>query len=311
MEPLLTEIFIGSLLFGAVTAGVPLLLAALGEQISEKAGVLNIGIEGIMLAGAFSGFAATYATQSFELGFLAGAVTGGAIGFFMGILCVLLRLNQIVVGIAITLGAEGITAILHHFLFARSYPRLGKSETLQIPGLSELPYIGSAIFDRSWLVYAAILLVFVMIWIFRRTIVGLNLQAAGDNPAALDAAGVSVGSTRMWAITANGVLSGLGGAYMATIGGGLFLPFMTGGAGFIAIVLAMLARGRPLWVLAGALLFGCSLSMTTAMQVAGIDIPTDVIQMLPFFLVMVVLVVFARHSYLPPALAIPYYRGER
>lgn len=311
MHSLLTEVFIGSLLFGAVTAGVPLLLAGLGEQISEKAGVLNIGLEGMMLAGAFAGFAATYATGSFQAGFVAGAVTGLAVGAFMGLLCVWLRLNQIVVGIAITLSAEGITAMLHHFHYARSYPRLGKAETLAIPWLSELPYVGAAFFTRSWLVYAAILLTLFVMWVFRRTIVGLNLQAAGDTPAALDAAGVSVLATRFWAISVNGMLGGLGGAYMAIIGGGLFLPFMTGGAGFIAIVLAMLARGRPLWVLGGAVLFGSSLSLTTAMQVAGVNVPTDVIQMLPFFLVMVVLVVFARHSYLPPALAIPYYRGER
>lgn len=311
MEALLTEVFIGSLLFGAVTAGVPLLLAGLGEQISEKAGVLNIGLEGMMLIGAYAGFSVTYLSGSFELGFLAGALAGLCIGILMGILCVWFQLNQIVVGIAITLGAEGVTALLHHFQFSRSYPRLGKSETLDIPLLSDLPFIGEALFARYWLVYAAVALVFVLVWVFRRSIVGLNLQAAGDNPAALDAAGVSVAATRFAAVSATGALGGLGGAYMSTIGGGIFLPFMTGGAGFIAIVLAMLARGNPTWVLGGALLFGSSLSMTTALQVAGVNVPTDVIQMLPFALVMVVLVVFARHSYLPPALAIPYYRGER
>jgi len=311
MEALLTEAFIGSLLFGAVTAGIPLLLAGLGEQISEKAGVLNIGLEGMMLVGAYAGFSVTYLSGSFELGFLAGAFAGLGIGVLMGILCVWFQLNQIVVGIAITLGAEGVTALLHHFQFSRSYPRLGKSEALTIPFLSDLPYFGEALFSRYWLVYAAVALVFVLVWVFRRSIVGLNLQAAGDNPAALDAAGVSVSATRFAAVSVTGALGGLGGAYMSTIGGGIFLPFMTGGAGFIAIVLAMLARGNPTWVLGGALLFGSSLSMTTALQVAGVNVPTDIIQMLPFALVMIVLVVFARHSYLPPALAIPYYRGER
>jgi simple sugar transport system permease protein len=176
MDALLTQTFLTALLFGAVTAGVPLLLAGLGEQISEKSGVLNIGIEGMMLFGAYTGFVAAYYSNSFALGFLAG---------------------------------------------------------------------------------------------------------------------------------------GLGGAYMANVGAGLFVPFMTGGAGFIGIVLAMLARGRPIWVLLGAALFGCSLSMTTALQVAGVDIPTDVVQMLPFAMVMLVLVVFARHSVLPPALGLPYVRGDR
>lgn len=311
MEGLLTVAFLGSLLFGAVTAGVPLLLAGIGEQISEKAGVLNIGLEGMMLFGAYFGFAVAYQSDSFALGFLAGGLGGVAAAVVMALLCVWLGMNQIVVGIAISLGGEGLTALLHHFQFARSYPRLGKTATWPIPGLSDVPVVGGALFDRSWLVYAAILLPFVVIWIFRRTQFGLNLQAAGDTPAALDAAGVSVLATRVAAVLLTGFLGGLGGAYLSIVGGGLFLPFMTGGAGFIAIVLAMLARGRPTWVLLGAFLFGASLSLTTAMQVAGINIPTDVIQMLPFAMVILVLVVFARHSYLPPALGQPYHRGER
>jgi simple sugar transport system permease protein len=112
-------------------------------------------------------------------------------------------------------------------------------------------------------------------------------------------------------VLTTGFLAGLGGAYMANVGAGLFIPFMTNGAGFIGIVLAMLARGRPIWVLFGAALFGISLAMTTALQVAGINIPTDIVQMLPFAMVMLVLVIFARHSVLPPALGLPYVRGER
>ncbi len=311
MSGLLTEAFMASLLFGAITAGVPLLLAGLGEQISEKAGVLNIGLEGMMLMGAYAGFTVTYYSDSFALGFLGGGLAGLATAMLMALLCVLLGMNQIVIGIAITLGAEGLTALLHHFQFSRSYPRLSKAETWSIPGASDLPLVGSALFDRHPLVYLAVILPLVMIWIFRRSQFGLNLQAAGDKPAALDAAGVSVRGTRVAAVLITGFLGGLGGAYMATIGGGLFLPFMTGGAGFIAIVLAMLARGHPLWVLAGAFLFGASLALTTALQVAGFNIPTDVIQMLPFAMVILVLILFARHSYLPPALGIPYHRGER
>ena len=311
MEALLTEVFIGSLIFGAVTAGVPLLLAGLGEQVSEKAGVLNIGLEGMMLIGAYAGFATAFLTGSFFLGFVAGGLAGLATALLMALLCVMASMNQIVVGIAITLGAEGLTALLHHFQFSRSYPRLSKVETWPFPGISELPYLGSALFDRSPLVYLAFGLAVAMVWIFRRTQLGLNLQAAGDKPAALDAAGVSVKATRVAAVLITGFLGGLGGAYMSTVGGGLFLPFMTGGAGFIAIVLAMLARGHPLWVLLGALLFGASLSLTTALQVAGINMPTDVIQMLPFAMVILVLILFGRHSYLPPALGLPYHRGER
>ncbi|MGF1627204.1 MAG: ABC transporter permease [Alphaproteobacteria bacterium] len=311
MGDLMTEAFIGTLLLGAVTAGVPLLLAGLGEQISEKAGVLNIGIEGMMLLGAYAGFVAAYYSDSFTLGFVVGGIAGMAAALLMVLFCVIGSMNQIVVGIAITLGAEGLTALEHHFEFSRSYPRLHRIDTLPIPGLSELPYVGTALFDRPAVVYLAVLLTFVMVWLFRRTHIGLNLHAAGDKPAALDAAGVSVRTTRTLAVLSTGLLAGIGGAFLSTVGGGLFLPFMTGGAGFIAIVLAMLARGKPTWVLIGALLFGVSLSLTTAMQVAGVNVPTDVIQMLPFAMVIVVLIAFGRNSRLPPALGLPYRRGVR
>ncbi|MEE8286759.1 MAG: ABC transporter permease [Gammaproteobacteria bacterium] len=311
MHELLTEAFVTSLLFGAITASVPLLLAGLGEQISEKAGVLNIGIEGMMLLGAYGGFVAAYYSESFWLGFLAGGASGVLVALLMALFCIWLSMNQIVIGISLTVGVQGLTALLHHFQFSRTYPRLSDSEALAIPVVSKIPVIGEALFTRHPLVYLSVLLVLVMTWVFRRTYVGLNLQAAGDKPAALDAAGVSVTTTRVGAVLATGFLAGVGGAYLANVGAGLFIPFMTNGAGFICIVLAMLARGRPIWVLLGALLFGVSLALTTALQVAGLNIPTDVVQMLPFAMVIIVLIIFARHSYLPRALGLPYIRGER
>ncbi len=311
MEALLTQPFLTSLLFGAVTAGVPLLLAGLGEQISEKAGVLNIGIEGMMLFGAYAGFVAAYYTGSFELGFLAGGLGGMAVAVFVVLLCIRSGLNQIVIGIALTIGAEGLTALLHFFQFSRTYPRLSAAPVIELPLLSQIPVLGKGLFSHNLVVYLSVVAVAALTWLFRATYVGLNLEAAGNKPAALDAAGVDVIRTRALAVLATGFLAGVGGAYMANVGAGLFVPFMTGGAGFIGIVLAMLARGRPIWVLLGASLFGASLSMTTALQVAGVNVPTDVVQMLPFAMVMLILVIFARHSVLPPALGLPYVRGDR
>jgi general nucleoside transport system permease protein len=311
MYALLTEAFLTSLLFGAVTAGVPLLLAGLGEQISEKAGVLNIGIEGMMLMGAYAGFVAAFYTESFELGFLAGGLGGMAVAVLVAVLCIRHGLNQIVIGIALTIGAEGLTSLLHYFQFSKTYPRLSQAPVLELPFLSQIPVIGKALFSHNPVVYLGVLLVILLGWLFRSTYVGINLEAAGNKPAALDAAGVSVVRTRSAAVLTTGFLAGVGGAFLANVGAGLFVPFMTGGAGFIGIVLAMLARGKPVWVLLGAALFGISLAMTTALQVAGINIPTDVVQMLPFAMVMLVLVIFARHSVLPPALGLPYVRGDR
>ena len=311
MSGLFGEVFLGALLFGAVTASVPLLLAGLGEQMSEKAGVLNIGIEGMMIFGAYIGFVVAYYSGSLWLGFLGGAVGGMAVALIMGLLCVRLGLNQIVIGIGLTLGFEGLTALLHHFQFSRSYPRLPAAEATNIPLLADIPVLGPALFRHHLLVYLAVLLVLLMRYIYGRTQLGLNLQAAGDKPAALDVAGVDVVRTRMIAVLTTGAMAGLGGAYLANIGAGIFVPFITNGAGFLGVVLAMLARGRPSWVLLGALVFGLCLSLTTALQVAGINIPTDVIQMIPFLAVMAMLIAFGRKSSLPAALGVPYERGAR
>jgi simple sugar transport system permease protein len=264
-----------------------------------------------MLIGAYTGFVATYHTGSFWLGFLAGGAGGMAAALIVLFLCIRKGLNQIVIGIAITVGAQGLTSLLHFVQFSRSYPRLPAAPILALPLLRDIPVLGKGLFSHNPLVYLGVILVAVLAWLFRSTYLGLSLEAAGNKPAALDAAGVDVVRTRSVAVLCTGFLAGLGGAYMANVGAGLFVPFITGGAGVIGIVLAMLARGRPLWVLIGAALFGASLAMTTALQVAGIDIPTDVVQMLPFAVVMLVLVLFARNSMLPPALGSPYVRGER
>ncbi|MCR9121718.1 MAG: ABC transporter permease [Phyllobacteriaceae bacterium] len=311
MGGLLTEAFLSSLLTGAIVAAVPILLAGLGEQMSEKAGVLNVGIEGMMLMGAYMGFLVAFQTSSLWLGFLGGIVGGLLTALVMAILCVRMGLNQIVIGIGLTLGAEGLTALLHHFQFSRTYPRLPAPERLDIPGLTDLPVIGASLFGRHPIVYVALLAVVVLALLYRRTNLGMTLRAAGERPAALDVAGGNVVGIRLAAVLFTGAMAGLGGAYLANIAAGLFIPFMTGGAGFIGIVLAMLARGRPLWVLIGALIFGAALSLTTALQVAGSTVPTEVIQMLPFAAVMLVLVLFGRRAKLPSALAVSYERGAR
>ncbi|MFX0543147.1 putative B6 ABC transporter permease subunit 1 [Roseovarius sp. S4756] len=311
MGGLLTEAFLSSLLTGAIVAAIPVLLAGLGEQMSEKAGVLNIGIEGMMLMGAYMGFLVAFETNSLWMGFLGGIMGGVLTAAVMAVLCVRLGLNQIVIGIGLTLGVEGLTALLHHFQFSRTYPRLPAPERVNIPWLTDLPIIGPSLFGRHLLVYLALLAVVGLALLYRRTNLGMTLRAAGERPAALDVAGGNVLGIRVFVVLFTGAMAGLGGAYLANIGAGLFIPFMTGGAGFIGIVLAMLARGRPLWVLIGSLIFGAALSLTTALQVAGSNIPTDVIQMLPFAAVMLVLVLYGRRAKLPAALGAAYERGAR
>jgi simple sugar transport system permease protein len=287
------------------------MFTALGETISERAGVLNIGLEGMMLVGAYIGFVGAYYGHSFWIGFAAGIGGGAFASLFMVVLCVRLGLDQIVVGIAITLAGEGITSVLQETQFGSTYPRLGAPPTVAIPVLSDIPVVGKSVFDQPLIVYLGLAAVGAVSWIFRRTNAGLNLRAAGEKPEALDAAGVSVVATRSYAALCTGAFAGLGGAYLSIVGAGTFTPFMTQGQGFMAIVIAMLARGKPLWVVMGSFLFGISLSVATALQLAGINISTDVVNLLPFIAIMVALVAFARRSYLPPALALPYVRGAR
>jgi simple sugar transport system permease protein len=232
-------------------------------------------------------------------------------GFLMVSLCVWLGLDQIVVGIAITLAGGGITSVLQGSEFGSSYPRLGAPSTVAIPLLDRIPVLGPSLFDQPLLVYFGFAFAGLLVWLFRATNIGLNLRAAGEKPEALDAAGISVIATRSYAAMATGALAGLGGAYLSIIAAGVFTPFMTQGQGYMAIVIAMLCRGRPLWVVVGSLLFGISLSIATALQLAGINISNDLVTMLPFIAIIVALIAFGRRSYLPPALCIPYVRGAR
>jgi simple sugar transport system permease protein len=306
-----------ALVAGAILAGAPLMFASLGELVSQRAGVLNIGLEGMMLIGAYAGFVAAYYGGDEWLGFGAGILAGAAVSLVMVLFCVRLGLDQIVVGIAITLACEGATALIFDAEFAESRPTLGATRLFSIPGLSGIPVIGGdksssgSIFSQPPVVYLGLGLALLVAWILRRTHLGLNVRAAGDKPGALDAAGVSVLATRSWAVIFAGAMAGLGGAYLSIVSAGLFQDTVVGGRGFIAIVLAMLARGRPLWAVAGSFLFGISLSLADWAQVANVNISTDLVFMLPFLLVLVVLVIFGRRAYLPAALALPYVRGAR
>lgn len=311
MSELLSGTFLSALISGAILAGMPLLFAGLGETLGEQSGVLGIGMEGYMLIGAYAGFNGALYGHSPWVGLLCGVVGGLAISSLVAFLSVRLGLDQIVVGIGVILLAEGLTSVLHAVQFGSSYPRLGEMKDLPIPLLSRIPVIGDGIFSQPLIFWVGIALLFVIRWILRSTRWGLNVRAAGERPQALDAAGVDVVHTRARAVLASGGLAGLGGAYLSVVAAGIFVPYMTNGLGFIAIVIAMLARGRTVWVFGGALIFGLCLSVATALQLVGIDVPTDVVYMLPFLAVMVALVAFARRSFLPAALCLPYRRGER
>jgi general nucleoside transport system permease protein len=311
-----TQLFWTTAVAGGLAAGVPLMFTALGEAISERAGVLNIGLEGMMLLGAYFGFLATYYGHSVWLGYLAGAAAGAAASVLMVVLCVWLGLDQIVVGIAIFLAGEGITSVVYQSHFSSTQPRLGAPPDDAIPLLDRIPILGKPLngefplFSQPLIVYLGLAFAVLLTWVFRSTNIGLNLRAAGEKPEALDAAGVSVVATRSYAALATGALAGVGGAHL-TIVTGTFQPFFTQGLGFMAIVIAMLGRGRPLAVVAFSLMFGVALSINGPLQAVGVTLSPEVLHTLPFATIIVALILFARRAYLPPALALPYVRGAR
>lgn len=306
------QAFLATLLGTGLIAAVPLTLAALGETFAELAGLLNLGIEGMMLSGAFFGFAAALATGSLAVGLAAGIGAGLILGLGFGLLTITLRVNQILVGLAITIVGLGLTGFLFQDSYGQQFPRLSVHvPEIAIPLLRRIPILGPGLFAQQILVYVTFALVAIAGVVLTRTRFGLEVRAAGENPFAADAAGVSVARTRYLAIALGGALAGLAGAFLSVADLQFFNPGMTVGQGFIAIALAMLGRWRPARVLAGAVLFGVLESLSTGLQILGVAVRPEFVNMLPYVGIMVALVVLAGRAMLPAALAVPYERGER
>lgn len=300
------------LLGSTLRAAVPLLLAALGETFAERAGLLNLGIEGMMLVGAFGGFYVALTTGNPAAAIAAGLLVGALLALVFGVLAITLRVNQIVVGLGMTVFCAGLTAFLFRVLFGARFPMLDRGlEAVVIPGLHRLPMVGSALFAQHGMVYLSLALVPVLGLVLSRTTFGLAVRAVGEHPFAADAAGVDVVRVRYAAMALGGALAGLGGAYLAVGDLKLFVPGMTQGQGFIAIAIAMLGRWVPGRVLVGALLFGMMHAAANALQIVGVSASPEFILMLPYMGVIGALVVLARHTVLPAALGLPYERGQR
>lgn len=311
MSDLISASFLTAVFVSMLSYGIPVLLAAIGQTIDQRAGVLDIGVEGTMLIGCYVGFAAAYEFDSIWIGFLAAAVAGAVVSLVVIVLHIRLRLDVVVIGIATVILAQGTTSVLFNVQYASKYPRLGAPLRVAIPWLSEIPVIGPAVFNAHPVMYGTLILALVVAWMLKSTRFGLNLRAAGDSPEALDRSGVSVLGTRAAAHGFAGAMAGLAGGYMVLVSAGVFVPLMVNGAGFVALMVTMLARGRMALVGIGSLLFGGALALVTALQLAGINIPSDLIQLLPFAMLILVLFTFSGRAGLPPYLARPYERGAR
>lgn len=310
MSELLSASVVTAFIIAIIAQTMPLILAAIGETIGEQAGVLNLGIEGVMLVGGYTGFVVALTSGNLWLGMLGGAAGGIAANLLLLILNTWLGLNQIVIGLAVTLIGEGLTSVLYLQNYAKS-PHSVVKDSWAIPGLSDIPVIGPSIFQQSGIFWVLVLIMIAVAFLLARTNWGLAIRAAGQKPSSLDAAGGSVMKTRSQAVVLNGAFIGLGGAYLAVLTTGTFTAFMTNGLGFIAIVITMLSRGKVLWIVVTSLVYGIAVAIKNPLQLVGVNIPADVFQMLPFVVVILTLIIFARSAVVPPALGAPYTRGAR
>lgn len=297
-----------ALLEASVRLALPLLLAALGELIVERAGVINIGTEGMMLCGAFAGFAVGAATGSAALGVIGAASAAAAVGVLFAFFTVVRRADQIVVGTAVNLLALGATGLLARALYRGAIPTGATLEALHVPGLAEIPWIGPVLFQQSALVYLALGLTPLLAFGLRRTRPGLRLRAVGESARAADAQGVPVVRTRVLAVVGGAALAGVAGASLSLLQSNTFTEGMTAGRGFIALTIVIFGRWKPAGVMAAALFFGAATAVQHRLQARGTALPYQLTLMLPYVLTLLVLALAAGRSLAPGDLGKPYSR---
>jgi general nucleoside transport system permease protein len=284
---------IAQLIANSINSGTPLLLAGLGLLLNEKAGVLNLGAEGLMAMGAVAGFAAASGADSASTGLLAGALIGAASAWFFSWFVVYLNTNQYATGLALSLFGVGLSAFVGQAYVGMS---LVKDAVNGIPFLNQLPFVGEALFKQHYLVYFAVILAIFLSYWLDKTRSGLTLRAVGESPESAHALGTPVCRLRMVALVVGGALCGLAGAYLSVIYTPLWADGMIAGRGWIALSITIFATWRPLRAIGGAYLFGGSTMLAFFLQAIGVDVPAQIINMLPFVMVVVVLAAMSRNA---------------
>lgn len=307
-------LFTASLWAAAIRIASPLIFATLGELICERAGVLNLGIEGIMTAGAFTGWLTVYLGGDLWTGVAVAALTGALFGLLHAVLVVPLGLSQHVTGIGITLLASSLSYYIYRLALPEvtSPPKIEPFQSWAVPYLSEIPIIGEALFRQTPLTYLAFAAVALCAWFLYRTPLGLTVRAAGENPMAVEAQGIDVNRVRIGAVMAGSALMGVGGSFLTLSAFNSFFFEMINGRGWICIALVVFGSWRPGKALLGAVLFGAfDAYQLRLQQLAGGVVPYQLFLMLPFILSIIALIFMSRRAAYPQALMIPYRKGER
>lgn len=323
LQEILTTTFLALILTSGIRLAVPVLLAVLGEIVTEKSGVLNLGLEGIMLMGAMAGFVTTWYVETSEvvavspelagwLGLLGGTLAGMLMGLIMAVLAVSLKADQVVSSVMLVLLGTGFSAYVYRALFQTSHPQVASFDTIPIPLLAEIPFFGPVLFDHNIAIYFTFFLVVAVWFLLNRTTLGLNIRAVGENPSAAETSGLNVNRVRYIATLIGAGLTGLGGAVLTVAQLKMFTQGITAGRGWVAVALVIFSRWRPRLAVVGALLFGVADALQYRIQALGDErLPYELLLMLPYILTILVLFRGMKKTEEPQALGKPYTRGAR
>jgi simple sugar transport system permease protein len=300
------------LIAATLNAGTVLAIASLGLLINEKAGIVNLGAEGMMLCAAIAGFAAVVHTGSDTVGFMAGIAAGAVMSAVFGVLVIWLNTNQYATGLALSLFGAGFSAFVGIGYVQEKMP---ERPSFAIPGLSDIPFIGTALLKHHPMVYLTVLFALALIWFLYRTRSGLILRSVGESPESAHALGYPVRLIRLAAVVCGGALCGLAGAYISVIYTPLWVEGMVAGKGWIALALTTFATWRPARVLLGAYLFGGVTMLQFHLQGAGVEVPSQFLTMLPYLATIVVLALISRNPRwirinMPASIGKPFYPGS-
>ena len=302
------------ILLGIMATGIrlatPYLLAALGEMFTQRSGIYNLGLEGVMLMGAFSGFYITLVSGNAYLGLLAGMAVGALMGLVMGVVSITLKAEQGISGIGLYLFGWGLSGLFFR-LYVGGITTIEGLQPVKIPLLSDIPYIGPALFDHSIVVYLAFVLVPVCWLLLFKTSWGLNVRAVGTTPQAADTLGVSVNGIRYQCLVLGSMMGGLAGAALTVGNAHMFADNIIAGRGFIAVALVYFGRWSPWGILAGSLLFSMADSVQLWVQVLGINFPYELAVILPYVVTIIALAMTFGRIWAPAALGRPFERGAR
>lgn len=305
---IITQLFGVSLLASAIRLAIPIIAAAVGEVFTERAGILNVGIEGMMLTGAFGAVIASYLSGSPWIGVLGGVLCGSLLGLVHAYASIHLRISQVVSGIAINIFALGTTTTLARMIFNDERVQVASFSDLPIPVCKDIPFIGPVFCQHAALVYLVILIVVVSQLVLFRTTLGLKIRSAGENPKATESAGINVMLIKYGCTIFGGMMAGLAGSFLSLVQLNLFVDNMSAGKGWIALTAVVFGRWNPLGAALGSLLFGLVEGIGLRVQALGLPIPHELLLMLPYLTTLIVFTGVVGRARSPASLGKPYTR---